>query len=84
LPNNRERFIRLSITRREPYLNIRCENSKTGEIVSADGKMQTSKTGSGHGYGLPTIARIVDAYDGLMDIDYGESTFTIMAALKDQ
>jgi signal transduction histidine kinase len=84
MPDDRERFIRLTVARREPYLNIRCVNSKSGEIIIADGKIQTTKTGSGHGYGLWTIGRIVDAYDGIMNIDHDENTFTVIAALKDQ
>jgi sensor histidine kinase YesM len=83
VPDGMERFIRLYVTRREPYLNIRCENSKAGEIESDDGRIETSKTGSGHGYGLQTVARVVDAYDGLMNIDHSERIFTITAALKD-
>lgn len=83
MPPGYERFIRLTITRREPYLNIRCENSKTGIIVITGGKIQTTKTGAGHGYGLWIIGRIVDAYDGILSIDHDENSFTIMMGLKD-
>jgi|GEM_PF-2362053 len=84
VPEGGERFIRLSIISREPYLNIRCENSRSGEIIDTGGEIRSSKAESGHGYGLWTIRRIVDAYDGIMDIDCGENTFTLTAALKDQ
>jgi hypothetical protein len=84
MPENKERFISLTVSRREPYLNTRCTNSKSHEIVSEDGKIQSTKAEEGHGYGLWTIKRIVDAYGGIMDIDYDENTFTIMAALKDK
>jgi PAS domain S-box-containing protein len=84
MPEGKERFIRLSITRREPYLNIRCQNSKSGKTASVEGRLQTTKAGSGHGYGLWTVERIVDAYDGMMNIEYDEDTFTIAAALKDR
>jgi signal transduction histidine kinase len=84
MPANAERFIRLNITRHEPYLNIRCVNSKAGEIISEDGKIQTTKTGKGHGYGLQTVGRIVDAYDGMISLEHDENTFTVKAALKDR
>jgi signal transduction histidine kinase/serine protease inhibitor ecotin len=84
MPEDKERFIRLTMTRHEPYLNIRCVNSKTGDIVRQDGKIRTTKTDEGHGYGLLTIQRIVDAYDGMMNIAHDEHTFTVMAALKDK
>jgi hypothetical protein len=83
MPEDSERFVRLTVTRREPYLNIHCVNSKAGEIVSRDGKIQTTKTGDGHGYGLWSIGRIVDAYAGLLHIEHDENTFTITVALKD-
>jgi PAS domain-containing protein len=84
MPEGRERFIRLSITRREPYLNVRCKNSKSGETASVEGRLQTTKEGGGHGYGLWTVERIVDAYDGMMNIEYDDDTFTVAAALKDR
>lgn len=84
IPEGRDRFIRLTISRREPYLNICCQNSRAGEIVNIKGKIQTSKRERGHGYGLWTIGRIVDSYNGIMDISYNDDTFTISVALKDK
>jgi len=76
-------FINLAFTRHEPYLNIRCENSMEGELQHIDGRIKTSKSGSGHGYGLLTIERIVDTYDGFMDAIGNEGVFTIAVALRD-
>jgi len=83
VPERGERFMKLTIMRREPYLNIICKNSKSAEISYVDDKVQSIKQGSGHGYGLRTIERIVKTYDGLMDINYDKETFTITIALKD-
>ena len=83
VPDNGKTFIRLAFTRREPYLNIRCENSMMGELRHMDGRIMTSKSGSGHGYGLLTIERIVGTYDGFMDITGNEGVFTIAIALRD-
>lgn len=84
IPEGEERFIRLSISRHEPYLNIYCENSRVGEIINIKGKIRTSKSQRGHGFGLWTIERIVDSYNGIMDIDYDDKTFKISIALKDK
>lgn len=84
VPEEKWRFIRLTVTKREPYLNIRLMNSKSGETVSVDGKIQTTKAGEGHGYGLRTIERIVNAYDGMMNIEYDDKTFKVTLALKDR
>jgi sensor histidine kinase regulating citrate/malate metabolism len=85
MPEGMERLIRLSVTRREPYLAIVCENSNPGGIVAdAEGEgIRSSKSESGHGYGLKTIARIAAAYDGLAEFSHDENTFTITVALKD-
>jgi signal transduction histidine kinase len=79
-----ERFIRLTVTKEEPYFYISCENSSAGEITRSDGKIKTSKTDAGHGYGLRTVERIVEAYGGLLDIRYDENIFAIEAALIDR
>lgn len=85
LPENTRGLIRLIISRQEPYLHITCVNSKQGEIISSGEKIQTTKPDpASHGYGLGTVSRIVDAYDGIMDIDYDENTFTVTLALKDK
>jgi len=88
LPEGRERFINLSMTRREPYLAIVCENSNPGGITTdsdeeADGKITTSKHQVGHGYGLQTIQRITSSYDGMMEVTYDDEKFKITVALKD-
>ena len=85
MPQGKERFIRLSVTRREPYLAIVCENSCPGRInVGTNGEaIRSSKNKAGHGYGLKTIERIALAYDGMIDITHDEKNFTITVALKD-
>jgi hypothetical protein len=84
MPEDAERFISLTVTRKEPYFYIRCENSRSGEIIRADGKIRTSKKEDGHGYGLRTIERIVEAYGGILDIRHDDNTFTVEAVLNDR
>jgi sensor histidine kinase regulating citrate/malate metabolism len=86
MPQGAERLIRLSVTRREPYLAIVCENSYPGGIDTADSgdAVRSSKSESGHGYGLKTIERIASAYDGMVEFSHDENLFTITVALKDK
>jgi sensor histidine kinase regulating citrate/malate metabolism len=81
MPENRKRTINLSVTRREPYLVIICENSNPG-VIKEDGEIRTSKPENGHGFGLKIIERIVNANDGIMDIAHDGGTFILTAALK--
>jgi len=87
IPDTPERYIRLMISRREPYLQITCQNSFNGIIQRADslfGKITTTKSERGHGYGLWSIEQIAEAYNGFVDITYDTNCFTITVALKDQ
>jgi len=89
IKDENKRVINLSITRRDPYLAIICENSNPGVLVSdpdqtGEAAIITSKNRKGHGYGLHTVKRITSVYDGIMDINYNEDLFTITVALKDE
>jgi len=89
MPEGRERLINLSITRREPYLAIICENSYCGGLVTdADDekgdRIISSKRKKGHGYGLQTIGRITSSYGGMMEISHDDDRFSITVALKDK
>lgn len=85
VPADAGRFIRLTIARQEPYLYITCTNSKHGEIVCVEENLQSTKPDPAeHGYGLRTVRSIVNRYNGIMDVDYDETTFTIILALKDR
>jgi len=94
LPEDRERYIELSMTRREPYLAIVCKNSNPGGIITGaqingsdedeSDKIYSSKDIKGHGYGLQKIERIAVSYGGMMEISYDDEMFTITVALKDE
>ena len=86
MPPEMERLIRLSVTRREPYLAIVCENNYHGRIdkvLNGEG-IRSNKNEIGHGYGLNTIERISGVYDGMVELSYDENLFTITVALKDK
>lgn len=85
MPEDSKRMIRLTLARKEPYLYITCVNSKGGNIICGDEELKTTKPDpSEHGFGLWTVKRIVTRYDGIMDVEYDETSFTIALALKDR
>lgn len=83
VPEQEQPVITLAIHMKEPYLYISCQNTKVHKIIEQDGKIiTTKKDAQSHGYGLWTIKQIAEQYDGLVDIDYHETNFKIMVALK--
>jgi sensor histidine kinase regulating citrate/malate metabolism len=84
MPEGKDRFIDLIINTHDPYFNIGCTNSKSGDVIETGGKIKSTKTGEGYGYSIPIIANIVDAYNGLISITHDENTFTLRLALKDK
>lgn len=82
VPQGCGKFIRLALSRRDPYLIVSCVNSRGGEIVQTEEGIQTGKHEQGHGYGLWIIRRIAEKYDGLADIEYDEKIFALTVALK--
>jgi hypothetical protein len=89
LPDQTERLIQLTVSRRSPYFIIVCKNSHPGGIIAETGegeekKLLTNKAKNGHGYGLEVIKRITTAYDGMMEVAYDDDIFTITVALKDK
>ncbi|WP_081905978.1 sensor histidine kinase [Kineothrix alysoides] len=84
LPEGQRRFIALTISRREPYLAITCQNSRAGEIIPSGDGFLSGKREDGHGYGLWVIQRIAETYDGLINTQYDETTFTLTVVLKDR
>jgi hypothetical protein len=86
LPKGQEGFISLSVTRREPYFAVTCENSNPGGITTGTANKEvllTSKIKSGHGYGIKIIERIAASYGGMVEVSYTDEVFTITAILKD-
>lgn len=84
VPEGGRRFIALTLSRREPYIAIICQNSRAGEIIPVEDSFMSTKGEAGHGYGLWVTQRIAEAYGGLIDTDYDETTFTLTVALKDK
>lgn len=82
-PEQEDRFIHLSIKVREPYLLIKCANTKGNELVMKEGQYVTSKEDPRHhGFGLKIMKRIAANSEGNIEIQDGENVFTLMAMLK--
>lgn len=67
----------LDIEYRKGRLFIYLENTFDGRINSKNGELLTTKSGSGHGYGLKNVCKAIEKYNGCMDIAYNGDVFSV-------
>lgn len=71
---------RLELT--QGFLRLQIENSYNGHMKQDRGRLLTTKTDpSLHGIGLENVRKIVEKYDGKMEIHPGENRFSVMLIL---
>lgn len=80
-------FIDLSIDRHTdtPLSVINVRNSCKESPISMDGSLiQTTKSDrTYHGYGMKSIKKVIDKYDGIINYSYEDHTFSLSIVLKD-
>jgi len=75
-------FISLKMRFDKGRLMIQSVNPYIGEIVEQKGNLiTTEKDKENHGYGLQNIKKVIQKYDGTMDIDYSNNLFSITLLL---
>jgi hypothetical protein len=75
---NEDPFINLKIKYDKGRLMIETDNPYTGEIKEEKGKiLTTNKDKENHGIGLQSIKKVIQKYDGIMNIDYSGNVFTV-------
>ena len=85
IPEENERFIRLTIRRINQMLIVKVENSFTAPPVIADGEIKTTKKENGlHGWGLKSARAAAEKYDGMLQTSYVGNTFRAVATLSFQ
>lgn len=77
-----ERFINLSIFKKNNMVWIQISNPLVKPIIVKRGIIQTTKDDKDkHGYGIKSMKRAVSRYGGYTDIDYSAKEFLITIAL---
>lgn len=75
--------IYLNINTKNNHLSVHCTNSCETPVIIENDKIITSKKDKGnHGIGFVIMRKIVNKYNGFMDIDFSGNEFVIKAALK--
>ena len=74
-----ERLIRLSVTEKQGFLKIGCENRCRGHVTFQGGLPVTSKSDSPgfHGYGVRSIKTIAESYGGSLRVGCEDGWFTV-------
>ncbi len=78
------RVISLSLKTEKGLLSIKLKNPITGPLITRNGQyLSTKPDHKNHGLGLSSIRLLVEKYQGLMQIDTTENTFSLTILLHD-
>lgn len=79
---SRSKRLRFIMEERQGMLLIHAKNNHREMIVERDGRIITTKPRKeDHGIGLKNVKRIVEKYNGILQIDYDEQWFSIEVLL---
>ena len=84
IEDTQSRYIKLSISPIGEMIVIKVENSHVSYVSVAEdsGQLQTTKNdGAQHGYGIKIVDAITKKYNGSLEIEYTDNTFTAIAML---
>ncbi len=72
------KYLKIHIKLKQNVIYIAVENSYNGEVKIKDNKiMTTKKDKKSHGIGLESVKRMVEEMNGMLDIQWKESVFTV-------
>ena len=78
------RVISLSLKTEKGLLSIKLKNPISGQLITRNGQYLSTKSDhKNHGLGLSSIRMLVEKYQGLMQIDTTENTFSLTILLHD-
>jgi len=78
LPEGSHRYIKISGGPAANYMNIEVENASARKAHLLDGLPATSKADKAmHGFGLRSVKAVVERYNGIMNIEQNDSSYSI-------
>jgi len=84
VPDPGNRKINLQARYQNGYFSYKISNTKQHDIQkNSEGLLTTKKNKKDHGYGLKTVAAIVEKYHGTLDISYGDEEFSVLILIGD-
>ena len=79
-----KRVISLKAAARGDMVVLHVENCFDQTLNMVDGMPQTTKQGSGHGFGLRSIQSIAEKYDGVATVNVSGDLFKLTVIMKPQ
>ncbi len=78
------RRINISLTLKQGFLAIKCENTYADPIATGEnGAILSGKASpKNHGYGITQMRHIAEKYGGMLDISWDQGVFTLQTALN--
>lgn len=78
------RRITVSLTLKQGFLAIKCENTYADPIATGEnGTILSGKASpKNHGYGITQMRHITEKYGGMLDISWNQGVFTLQTALN--
>lgn len=68
--------IKVIIEDRKQYVSIIIENSVSKELIPQVDILKSSKSEEGHGYGIKSMKRVVEKYNGYIEFEIGKEKFS--------
>ena len=72
-----ERFITINVSRSGDMALIHMENSCEGPVEMENGLPKSQRDPRYHGFGMKSVARLVDKYDGSLAVKYMDQVFCV-------
>ncbi len=77
-----KRVISLKAAKRADMVVLHVENFFEDSLTMVDGMPQTTKKGSGHGFGLRSIQHIAEKYDGVVSVQANGDLFKLTVLMR--
>jgi hypothetical protein len=78
-----DRNMELACNMKNSFMHVMCKNSKENDVTFEYGKyLSTKPDDTKHGLGIGIIERIVEKYNGVLDIEHDKNWFEIKLVLK--
>ena len=77
LPEDRQKFISLTVTREGNMVSVHMENPFAGQLTFADGLPRSQRDPRYHGFGMRSMERIVQKYGGTLSAGQQDGVFSL-------